>query len=93
LQSLGINDAELQLLDDPFDRWSGHGFKSGVSTLDRVEMPPELALSKADETTAVGLRLMKCFLSLRSRQSRQELLALAERLAREEETAPTGPAE
>jgi hypothetical protein len=61
--------------------------------VDRFQMPPELALSKADETTAVGLRLMKCFLALRSRQHRHELLALAERLVTEEEKAPAGPAE
>jgi hypothetical protein len=61
--------------------------------VDRIEMPPKFALSNADETTAVGLRLMKCFLALRSRQRRQQLLALAERLVREEEKAPVGPAE
>jgi len=56
-------------------------------------MPPKFALSNADETTAVGLRLMKCFLALRSRQHRSELLALAEQLVSEEEKAPAGPAE
>jgi hypothetical protein len=29
-------------------------------------MPPKLAFLNADETTAIGLRLMRCFLTLRS---------------------------
>jgi hypothetical protein len=56
-------------------------------------MPPQLALLNADETTAVGLRLMKCFLTLRSRRHRAELIALAERLVEEEEKTPAEPAD
>ena len=56
-------------------------------------MPPKLALLNADETTAVGLRLMKCFLTLRSAQRREELIALAERLVKEEEKVPAEPAD
>ena len=71
----------------------GHGFKSGVSTVDRIQMPPKLVALNADETTAVGLRLMKCFVTLRDRRHRQELIALAERLVKEEERLPAEPAD
>jgi hypothetical protein len=56
-------------------------------------MPPKLALLNADETTAVALRLMKCFFTLRSRRHREELIALAERLVKDEEKMPAGPAD
>ena len=56
-------------------------------------MPPKLALLKADETTAIGLRLMKCFLTLRSPQRREELMALAEQLVQEEEKVSAEPAD
>lgn len=61
--------------------------------MDRVQVPPKLALLNADETTAVGLRLMKCFLTLRSQRHREELIALAERLVKEEESMPAEPAD
>ena len=51
-------------------------------------MPPQLDLLKADEMTALGLRLMKCFLILRDRRHREELIALAERLVEEELNTP-----
>ena len=54
-------------------------------------MPPKLVALNADETTAVGLRLMKCFLTLRDRSHRAELIALAERLVKEEQKAPAEP--
>ena len=69
----------------------GHGIKSGVSAVDRVPMPPKLAFLNADETTAIGLRLIKCFFTLRSPRRREELIALAERLIREEEKMPAEP--
>jgi hypothetical protein len=93
LQSLGIHDAKLQLLNDLVERWLGHGVKSGVSAVDRVQMPPKLAFLNADETTAIGLRLMKCFLTLRSQRHREELIALAERLVKAEEKLPAEPAD
>lgn len=55
-------------------------------------MPPRFALLNADEATAVGLRLLKCFLALRDRRNREELIALAERLLTEEQKKPAGPA-
>jgi hypothetical protein len=61
--------------------------------VDRIQMPPKLALLNVDETTAVGLRLMKCFLTLRSRRHREELIRLAERLVKEEEITPAEPAD
>ena len=61
--------------------------------MDRIQMPPQLGLLNADETTAVGLRLMKCFLTLRSPRHRGELIALAERLVQEELDAPAEPAD
>jgi hypothetical protein len=61
--------------------------------VDRIQMPPRLGLLNADETTAVGLRLMKCFLTLRSRRKRAELIELAERLVQEELNAPADPAD
>ena len=62
--------------------------------MDRIQMPPRLDLLKTDEMTAVGLRLMKCFLTLRRREHRAELIALAERLVRKEELeAPVEPAD
>ena len=56
-------------------------------------MPPKLVALNADETTAVGLRLMKCFLILRERAHRAELIALAEQLVKEEEKTPAEPAD
>jgi hypothetical protein len=56
-------------------------------------MSPKLAALKADETTALGLRLMKSFLALRSKRHREELVALAERLLEEERRAPAGPSD
>jgi hypothetical protein len=56
-------------------------------------MPPNLVALNVDETTVVGLRLMKCFLTLRERRHREQLLALAERLVKEEEKAPAEPAD
>jgi hypothetical protein len=53
-----------------------------------MKMPPRLDLLDADETTGIGLRLMKCFLTLRSRRNREELVALAEQLVREEKISP-----
>jgi hypothetical protein len=61
--------------------------------VDRIQMPPKLAALNADETTALGLRLMRCFLTLRDRRHRVQLLALAERLVKEEEKAPAEPAD
>ena len=61
--------------------------------MDRVQVPPKLALLNADETTAIGLRLMKCFFTLRSQRHREELIALAERLLEEEEKMPAEPAD
>jgi hypothetical protein len=61
--------------------------------VDRIQMPPKLVALNTDETTAVGLRLMKCFLTLRDRRHRAELIALAERLVKEEENAPVAPAD
>ena len=55
-------------------------------------MPPQLALLNADEVTAVGPRMLKCFLFLRDRRRREELIALAERLVRQEQMVP-GPAD
>ncbi len=51
-------------------------------------MPPRLDLLDADETTAVGLRLMKCFLILRGRRNREELISLAEQLVQKEKASP-----
>ena len=56
-------------------------------------MPPKLVALNADETIAVGLRLMKCFLSLRERRHRAELVELAERLVQEEEKTSAEPAD
>lgn len=56
-------------------------------------MPSKFAGLNADEITAAGLRLMKCFLTLRDRRNRAQLLALAERLVKEEENAPVAPAD
>lgn len=56
-------------------------------------MPPKLAALKADETTAFGLRLMKCFLALRSKRHREDLIAFAERLVEEERRAPAEPSD
>jgi len=83
---------KIAAAQDLVERRLGHGFKSGVSMVDRIPVPPQLALLNADETTAVGLRLLKCFLVLRDRRHREELIALAERLVREEEKM-RGPAD
>jgi hypothetical protein len=56
--------------------------------MDHVQMQLMRAALNADETTAFGLRLMRSFLKLRDRRHREELIALAERLANEEEKYP-----
>jgi hypothetical protein len=56
--------------------------------MDPLQMQSKLAALNADETTAFGLRLMRSFFRLRDRQRREELIALAERLANEEEKCP-----
>ena len=61
--------------------------------MDRIPMPPKLAALQADETTAFGLRLMRCFLKLRDRAHRSELVALAERLVEKERTFSVEPGE
>jgi hypothetical protein len=92
LQGLGINDAGLYLLDYPVQRRSGSWLQvrdiNREVKVDRIKMPPRLDLLDADETTGVGLRLMKCFLTLRSRRNREELIALAEQLVRKEKISP-----
>jgi hypothetical protein len=47
-------------------------------------MQSNLAALKVDDTTALGLRLMRSFLKLRSLRHREEVIALAEQLANEE---------
>jgi hypothetical protein len=64
-----------------------------MSAMDRIEMPPKLAVLKPDETTACGLRLMRSFLKLRERRHQDELIALAERLVEEEQKHPAEPAD
>jgi hypothetical protein len=56
-----------------------------MSAMDLIQMQSKLEALSADETTAFGLRLMRNFLRLRDRRHREELIALAERLANEEE--------
>jgi hypothetical protein len=56
-------------------------------------MPPQLDLLNADETTAIGLRLMRCFLKLRNARHREELIALAEQLVQKELDSPGEPAD
>jgi len=53
--------------------------------MDPIQMQSKLEALNADETTTFGLRLMRNFLKLRDRRHREELIALAERLANEEE--------
>jgi hypothetical protein len=59
-----------------------------MSAMDIIQMQPKHAVLSADETTAFGLRLMRNFLRLRDRRHREELIAMAERLANEEEKYP-----
>ena len=56
--------------------------------MDLIQMQPKLAALNADDATAFGLRLMRSFLKLREKRHREELIALAERLANEEEKYP-----
>ncbi|MBV9559874.1 MAG: hypothetical protein JOY90_05350 [Bradyrhizobium sp.] len=48
-------------------------------------MQPKPAAFETDAMTLLGLRLMRSFLKLRDANHREQLVALAERLAREEE--------
>jgi hypothetical protein len=91
LQCLGIDDAELQLLNDPVERRFGHSVKPAMSAVNSIPMPTKFATLKSDEVTAFGLRLMKSFLKLRSRAHREELIALAERMVEEEQKYPVEP--
>jgi hypothetical protein len=85
LQRPCINYAELQLLNDSIERRSCHGFQPGLSAADRVMMQPKPAAIETDAMTLLGLRLMRSFLKLRDGNHREQLVALAERLVREEE--------
>jgi hypothetical protein len=75
------------------ERGIRHDFKSAISSVGRIEMPPKLGALKVDETTACGLRLMRCFLRLREQRHRDELIAMAERLVEKEEEYPVEPGE
>jgi hypothetical protein len=88
LQRSGIHNAKLQIFNDSFERRFGHSSESGMSAMDPIQMQSKLEALNADETTAFGLRLMRNFLRLRDKQHREELIALAERLANEEEKCP-----
>jgi hypothetical protein len=91
LQCLGIDDAELQSLNDPVERRFGHSVKPAMSAVNCIPMPTKLATLKSDEATVFGLRLMKSFLKLRSRAHRQELIAMVERMVEEEQKYPVEP--
>jgi hypothetical protein len=54
-------------------------------------MPPKHAALEADEATVLGHRLLKSFHKLRSTRHREQLIALAERLAEDEERCPAEP--
>jgi len=55
-------------------------------------MPPQLAAVKADEATVLGHRLLKLFYTLRMTRHREQLIALAEALVKEEDKCSAGPA-
>jgi hypothetical protein len=55
-----------------------------------IPMPPKLTMLKEGEATIAGLRSMKCFLKLKSRARRKELIALAEQMVEEESKYPAG---
>jgi hypothetical protein len=54
-------------------------------------MPPKHAALEVDEATVLGHRLLKSFHKLRSTRHREQLIALAERLAEDEERCPAEP--
>ena len=56
-----------------------------------MQMPPKHAALEADEATVLGHRLLKSFHKLRSTRHREQLIALAERLAEDEERCPAEP--
>ena len=76
------------MLNDTVERRFGHGFESATSAVNFIPMPPKLAMLKVDEATTSGLRLMRCFLKLKSRARREELIALAEHMIEEESKCP-----
>jgi hypothetical protein len=88
LQRPRTDNAKLQLLDDPVERRFGHGLKSATSAVNFIPMPPKLAMLKEDEATISRLGLMKCFLKLKSRARRKELIALTEPMVEEESKYP-----
>jgi hypothetical protein len=88
LQRPRTDNAKLQLLDDPVERRFGHGLKSATSAVNFIPMPPKLAMLKEDEAPISGPRLMNCFLKLKSRARRKELIALAEPMVEEESKYP-----
>jgi hypothetical protein len=59
--------------------------------MDRIQMPPTDEPWKSDETAALGLRLMRSFLKLREARHREEVIALAERLASQQQASPAQP--
>jgi hypothetical protein len=56
-----------------------------MSAADCVMMQPKPAAFETDAMTLLGLRLMRSFLQLRDGDRREQLVAFAERLVREEE--------
>jgi hypothetical protein len=81
----------LQAFDDLVDGWFAHGSRPDMTAMDPREMPPQLAALKADEATILGHRLLKSFHKLRVTRHREQLIALAESLLREEEKSPAKP--
>jgi hypothetical protein len=62
-----------------------------MSAVNSIPMPPKFAALEGDEATVFGLRLMRSFLKLKSRAQREELIALAERMAEEQSKYPAEP--
>ena len=59
--------------------------------MESMQMPPEHAAMEPDEATILGHRLLKVVHRLRSKRHCEQLIALAERLADEEERCPGEP--
>jgi len=64
-----------------------------MSAWSSIRLIPKFSAFESDENTIAGLRLMRCFLRLKSSARRQELIAVAERLLEEELIPFNGMAE
>jgi len=75
---------------DAIDRKPLPALIFGMSAMSSIRLVPKFSVFKGDEKAISGLRLMRCFLRLKGRARREELIAVAERMLEEDLTHSEG---